>query len=449
MMRGAVSDPVDDSPVRTDSPLRPTPLLGAALLLALTALPVSARTARDLSARMRIDGYTSEFVPGDEDVFGYNAKGEFEEPADDSKWQNNEIYQIHLSWDAQYLYAAVDGKIWGNNMVLFFDTMPNRGLGSMTALNSWRRNVNFDTFGRFPGDEFMPDLFGATWDQNHDPRLITQVSGNQVDDQTVGPQFRAVATFDQGNDGRSMEFAIPWRNVFAGLSGNGGVRDTFVTVGGVADTLHRMPLGVQSIKVCAFLTAGWDGSGGPDSAPDNLRGHDNDGGKLVLLDNYAIIDLDEIDDTGMGRGGPDGIPDWGVSPKERTSFRFPPPITPLRFSIAELTLDRPAFRPDFADEVHFHFRLDPPLDPENPLDTARNVTLSANVYDASGRWVRNLFLNRNVLALDADATLDQAGLSRWDGRDEAGRLVPPGIYVLRLVIESNLDRATKAMVVVR
>ena len=34
----------------------------------------------------------------------------------------------------------------------------------MTSLNSWRRNVNFDTFGRFPGDEFMPDVLGATWD---------------------------------------------------------------------------------------------------------------------------------------------------------------------------------------------------------------------------------------------------------------------------------------------
>jgi len=428
--------------------LRPTLLLGIALFLALPAFPAQARTARDLSGRMRIDGYSGEFIPGDEDVFGYNSKGVFEEPSDDSKWQNNEVYQIHLTWDAQYLYAAVDGKIWGNNMVLLFDTVPNRGLASMTSLNSWRRNVNFDTFGRFPGDEFMPDVFGATWDTNTNPRLLTQLSGNQVDDHLVGPEFRAVASFDQGNDGRSMEFAIPWRNVFAGLGG-GGTRDTVVTVGGITDTLRRMPLGVHSIKVCAFVTGNWDGSGGPDSAPDNLRGHTDDGNANIILDNYALVDLDENDDTGMGFGGPDGIPDWDVSPKSRITFRYEPPITAVRFSLGALTLDRPAFRPDYGEGVTFHVRLDPPLDPNEPIDLARRVTFSANIYDAGGRRVRDLFLNENVPALGADDELTARGLSRWDGRDGAGRPVEPGIYILRVVIEPNLDRATKAVVVVR
>lgn len=422
--------------------------IALALLFTLPAPPASARTARDLNARMRIDGYTTDFVPADEDVFGLTAAGVAEEARDDSKWQNNEVYQIHVTWDAQNLYVAVDGKIWGNNMVLLFDSMPNRGLSSMTALNSWRRNVNFDTFGRFPGDEFMPDVFGATWDTNTNPRLLTHQSGNQVDDQLVGPEFRAVATFDQGNDGRAMEFAIPWRNVFAGLGG-GGTRDTVVTVGGITDTLRRMPLGVHSIKIAAFVTAGGDGTGGPDSAPDNLRGHTDDGNAIILLDNYATIELDLLDDTGMGFGGPDGIADWDVSPSDRITFRYAPPITALRFSIGEVWLDRPAFKPDHGEGVVFRARLDPPLDPNEPIDLARRATFSANIYDASGRWVRNLFLNKNVSAIDADAELAQDGASRWDGRDAAGRLVEPGIYILRVVLEPNLDRATKAMVVVR
>lgn len=421
-----------------------------ALVLAL-ALPVAAahaRTARDLNARMRIDGYVTDFVPGDEEVFGLDLRGVPQEARDDSKWQNNEVYQIHVTWDAQYLYAAVSGRIWGNNMVLFLDTVPGRGLASMTALNSWRRNVNFDTFGRFPGDEFMPDVFGATWDTNTNPRLITHLSGNQVDDQQVGAEFRSVASFDQGNDNRSMELAIPWRNVFAGLGG-GGTRDTVVTVGGVTDTLRRMPRGVTSIKLAAFVTAGWDGSGGPDSAPDNLRGHTDDGNANVILDNYATLELDRNDDTGMGFGGPDGIPDWNVSPAERVSFRYAPPINPVRFSIGDLTLDRPAFKPDLGEAVRFRVRLDPPLDPNEPIDVARRATFSANVYDAGGRWVRNLFLNANVPALNAGQELDNAGFSRWDGRDASGRVVDPGIYVLRVVIEPNLDRATRALVVVR
>ena len=239
-----------------DSRVRSSIRLALLLALVIPAAPAHARTARDLNARMRIDGYVTDFVPGDEDMFGLDASGAPEEARDDSKWQNNEVYQVRLTWDAQYLYAAVDGKIWGNNMVLLFDTMPNRGLASMTALNSWRRNVNFDGFGRFAGDEFLPDLFGATWDTNTNPRLITHLSGNQVDDQQVGAEFRAAATFDQGNDGRSMEIAIPWRNVFAGLGG-GGTRDTVVTVDGVTDTLRRMPRGVTRIKVAAVVTAGW------------------------------------------------------------------------------------------------------------------------------------------------------------------------------------------------
>jgi hypothetical protein len=400
---------------------------------------------------MRIDGYSSDFVSVDEDVFGFSAAGLPQEARDDSKWQNNEVYQIHLTWDAQNLYAAVDGKIWGNNIVLFFDSMPNEGLGSMADLNSWKRNVTFDTFARFPGDEFMPDVFGATWDTNTEPRLITSISGNQVDDHRVGAEFRSVASFDQGNDGRSMELAIPWRNVFAGLAGPGrsGVRDTFLTVGGISDTLRRLPPGVRSIKVAAFVTANWDGGGGPDSAPDNLRGHKDDGNENVVLDNYAIVELDRNDDTGMGAGGPDGIADWDVSPGERIRFRYEPPITAMRFSIRDLRLDRPAFKPDRGDGVRFSVRLDPPLNPSEPIDVARRATFTANIYDASGGWVRNLFLNENVQAMHADEELNASGRARWDGRDEAGRIVPPGIYILRLVLEPNLDRATRALVVVR
>jgi hypothetical protein len=418
------------------------------LALALSASGADARTARDLSARMRIDGYSSDFAPGEEAVFGLDSRGIAQEARDDSKWQNNEVYQIHITWDAQFLYVAVDGKIFGNNLVLVFDTVPNRGLEQMTALNSWRRNVNFDAFGRFPGDEFLPDIFGATWDTNTNPRLITHLSGNQVDDRQVGSEFRSVASFDQGNDGRSMEMAIPWRNVFAGLGG-GGTRDTVVTVGGVTDTLRRMPLGVRSIKVAAFVTANWDGGGGPDSAPDNLRGHTDDGNANIILDNYASIELDRNDDTGIGFGAADGVPDWDVVPSSRVSFRYPPPITTVRFSIGDLTFDRPAFKPDYGDAVRFRVRLDPPLNPNEPIDGARRVTYSADVYDATGRRVRSLFLNLNIPALRADEELEAAGLARWDGRDDAGRIVPPGVYVVRLVIEPNLDRVSRAVVVVR
>ena len=80
----------------------------------------------------------------------------------------------------------------------------------------------------------------------------------------------------------------------------------------------------------------------------------------------------------------------------------------MRFSIGDLTLDRPAFKPDRGDLVRFRVRLDPPLDPNDPIDVARRATFSANVYDVRGRLVRNLFLNANVPALNAEQELDNA-----------------------------------------
>ncbi len=438
------------------------------LLLAtlLTLAPAAhAKTARDLSARMRIDGYTNEFILGDEDVFGYNSSGVFQEPRDDSKWgYSEELLQIRVTWDAQYLYFAVEGVCWDNNIILFLDTLPNRGMSDMSNLNSWKRNFMFDQTARFPGDEFAPDVFGATWDRNTSPRLISHVDANKVIDEQVGPNFHAAASFDQGNTGRAMEFAVPWRNVFDALGGGSGTRDTFVSVGGVSDSVRRLPLGVHKIKICAVLTGSGDGSGGPDSAPDNLSGHVTDGNAQVVIDNYAILDLDRNDDIGSPSpdGIGDGVPDWGVSPISRVTFRYDPPLKSVRFSLADLKADRPAFSPDRGEGTNFHFKLTPPLDPGIALDRARTVSMSANVFDVTGHWVRNLFIKNDqvinnqptgfplpLLAIDADEMLSAKGFSRWDGRDASGRIVPAGIYVLRVVIEPNLDRAVRAVVVVR
>lgn len=422
-------------------------LLCSLAAITLAASPALAVTARDLSARIRVDGFTTDFT-ADEAVFGIEPQsGSPEEATDDSRWGvNNDIGQIRITWDAQNLYLAGEGRIWGNNMVLLLDTVPGRGLENMTSLNSWRRNFSFDTTGASAGLGFQPDLFGATWDGNTAPRLITQLTGTQVDDSQVGAYFLAAATFLEGNAERAMELALPWRAVFAGIAGL-GTRDSVMTVAGVTDTFRLFPPGTR-IKLVGVVTAGGDGTGGPDSAPDNLRGHTDNSGDLVFIDNYAIIDLDRIDDTGAGFGGPDGVADWGVEPASRISFRFQPPIAALRFALdreAGITFDRPAFRPDLGERIRFRTTLDQRLDPANPIDQIRNFNYSANIFDLNGRFVRNLFLSQTRAAVSPDDTASD----QWDGRDEQGRIVPAGIYVLRTVIEPNLSRATRAFVVVR
>ena len=434
-----------------DSPLSTRPfepalrrlLLAILLLTALAPASAWCVTARDLSSRIRIDGFTNDFSD-DEKIFGFNtAAGLPEEASDDSKWDNNDINQIRITWDAKNLYLAGEGITYGNNMVLFIDSVPARGLQSMSNLNSWKRNFTFDTTSVNGDGGFSPDLFAATWDGNPTPRLIVQQSGSQVDDEVSGGYFRSAATFSTNNRGRAMELAIPWRSVFLGQVGL-GTHDTLLTVNGVTDTFRVFPKGTK-LKICGVITGGGDNSGGPESAPDNLRGHTSDGSAAVLLDNYAIVDLDRNDDTGLGNGGPDGIADWNVEPKSRVTFRYQPPITPLRFALRAIDFDRPAFAPDRGDRIHFTVELDKKLNPNSALDRARTVNLTASVFDLHGGFVRNLYLNVTRPAVaPSDAAQDL-----WDGRDERGRIVPAGIYILRSVIEPSLSRETRAFVVVR
>jgi hypothetical protein len=409
----------------------------AALLLLAAALfgaarPASAVTARDLSGRIRIDGYTTEFTDS-ERVFGLNPDGTPQEASDDSKWGvNNDISQIRITWDAANLYIAGEGKIWGNNMILFIDSVQGQGLARMDSLNSWRRNFFFDPDS---AAGFEPDLFVATWDNAQEPpHLITQTIGQTVLDNVIGAQppnsFTSATTFSVGNSGRAMEAALPWTTVFRG---------------------HAMPRGAK-LKICGVITGGGDGTGGPDSAPDNGQGLSSDGSTKAVIDNYAIIDLDRNTDIQGGAvpgpPGPDGIPDLGVEPISRVGFRFPPPIFPKSFCVKDIIFDRPALVPDRGGHMRFSLRLEPVPDPLDLNNGARKITMSAYVYDLRGRQVRTLYVNqaRPVLAASGLAFRDY---DVWDGRDQSGAIVPPGVYVVRIITEPGVCRALGAFAVVR
>lgn len=417
------------------------------LLALVAAAPAHATTARDLSARMRVDGFTDDFTD-DEKVFGFIAgTDEPEEPADDSKWGVNEdLNQIRVTWDAKYLYLAGEGRIWDNNMILFIDSVPRVGLGAMDSLNSWRRNFFFDTTGVSSGNGFAADLFVATWDGNTSPRLIMQESNQRVRDlETSTGFFSAAATFDKGNTGRAMEIALPWRSVFLGPVGGPGVKDTVVFVNGVPDTIPVFPAGSR-LRIIGAVTAGADGTGGPDCAPDNTRGLTTNSGDAVYLDNWATIDIDRNDDTGRGHGGPDGVADWNVDPHSRVSFRITPSLNPpsLRFRIDELRPDRPAIRPEAGDQLRFTIGIAPKPDPANPYHQVSSLQFSANVFDLEGRIVRTLLRTQSMRILDVPQTE-----VAWDGRDDQGAIVPPGVYILRAVLEPNLSRGLRSVVVVR
>lgn len=385
-----------------------------------------AATGPDLSTRIVIDGVSSEFTP-DEALFGINQEsGTPEESENDSQWGPfNDLNQVKLTWDAENLYVACDGYIWNNNMILLLDLTggepDNQGLAAMTDLNSWRRNFDFS-------EDFSPDLFFATWDGNAAPQIWTYAGPDQVT-QVQSTQFLGAATFLQNTPGRAMEAAIPWNVVFAGASSR------IVDPVSGAET-WAVPEGMTHLRFAAVITAGPDGTGGPDSAPDNFNGHNNDSSVLVLIDNFAVV---PIDDSG---GIADGIPDFGIEPRARISFKRRPPIRGIQFELADLELEGKIVSPEENRPLRFRLRLDPAPDPR---DDFRQVELTARVYDSLGHLVRVLYTDDVRPALQPFDPSEDV----WDGRDEAGEPVRGGIYVLSVVSEPGLSRSTRAFGVVR
>lgn len=372
-----------------------------------------AATATSLEERIVVDGSSEDFAPG-ESVFGATDAGVLEEPTNDSQWGPfNDINQIKVTWDAQNLYVACDGFIWDNNMILLMDFVGSggpdfvsdgEGLTAMTGLNSWRRNFTFS-------EDFSPDLFLATWDGNSAPQ-VWSFNPDQEDQvqQALTGSFLGVATFLQNAPGRSMEAAIPWNLAFGGRS------QTTVDPVTEVDT-WVVPPEMRFLRIAAVITAGPDGTGGPDSAPDNLTGHQSDSSVLVSIDNFASIAIDDDED---------GIADFGIEPRDRVDFKLRPPFVGIRFEVASISLDRKIVSPEEGRSLAFQPKITPELD---PTDNVRTIVLTARVYDSLGRLVRTLYTESQRLAASPrDAELDQ-----WDGRDERGRMVEGGVYLLSVV----------------
>jgi len=271
---------------------------GGVLLLAwlIAAVPAGAVTDRDLGLRMVSDGFTQDFTP-DEAVFGSNPAGGAQEPTNDSRWGvNNDVHQIRITWDHRFLYVAVEGIVWDNNMLLWLDTVEGVGLESMVDLNSWRRNVRF-----IPA--FAPDLFVGTWDRNATgPRLLLHDAGIVTQLTVASGLFAGASTFDQAAAGRSMELRIPWSVVFRGEA-----RDSVIDLGEDRDTVAVLPP-CAVLELATMVTTAGDGFGGPDSAPNNSSGHSSNASELVIIDNFAIVPLDVDCDR---------LADTGVAPRDR------------------------------------------------------------------------------------------------------------------------------------
>ncbi len=421
------------------------------LIAVLLAPSARATTAIDLTDRIVVDGFANEY-DDDETLFQLSPAGVREESTIDSQWGRfNDINNIRLTWDADFVYVAVEGYIFDNNTMIFFDTLPspdgqNEGWESFSSMEGgWRRAVSFD-------NGLAPEVFLATWDGNTTPQLWTYTGPNR-DTQVPEGSFATVATFSRDLEGRAMEAAIPWSDFFL----NQGTREYVSAYG---DTVYRLPEGVTEIKLVAWVTTGADGLGGPDSAPDNLSGHQVDSAVPVVLDNFIRIVVDSLD--AQGNPGADGIPDFdapvrypttpGMTEDEykavaRDFFFLPPPIRGTALELSNLEIMPKAIAPEMEDVAHFRFDVSPRIEDPN-LREARRLNFTAELYDVNGRRVRTIY-REEPFTLDELEAADPPERNLLDGRDESGRMLEGGVYLLRVVLEPLQDQVVEGMVVVR
>jgi hypothetical protein len=180
----------------------------------------------------------------------------------------------------------------------------------------------------------------------------------------------------------------------------------------------------------------------------------------VVLDNYIRIQMDRFD--AQGNPVPDGVPDFNVPVRVPTSdfaseeeykdyardyFFVAPPVRGVTLEIDKLSLAPKAIAPDEGDEMRFKFTVTPRIeDPQ--LREARTLNFTAEVFDLTGMRVRTLYrdLPFTLDELDGESIPPR---NVFDGRDDAGRLLEGGIYILRVVLEPGQDEAEAAMAVVR
>ncbi len=227
------------------------------------------------------------------------------DPSDDSFWgSNNELFGLYLTWDAEYLYVAVDYVVQ-NNAVLLLIGNGEEGVRNINNLDWYPRNFQFN------GPRMSHIL--ALWNGD----LNTGGARRILDSQHTEP----IGNAELANTGYSgqrgiFEAGIPWTEIYP----------------------HGFPTGATLHLV--GLIAGGDHASGGESMPDNaLLGFGGTG----LINTYLKVTVD---------ADQDGVPDSGqslVSLTEVVTYEH----RPLRF--VHLSLNRRVFRP--GDEVQLNLEI--------------------------------------------------------------------------------------------
>ena len=361
------------------------------LIIALSSISICfAITGADLSNRIIIDGLSDDFT-NDEEILTDSLGNLLESPADSYWGEYNDVKQIKITWDASYLYLAVDACSWENNVMLFIDIYDDYGITDMSKLTGWQRSFKFYNWS--------PDFFVGTWDGNEYPEVWYMQEGGSrhVDKFTLGSEIRTHANFLEDKLQRSMEVKIDWDSLYYNTD--------------------RSILNYPSIKLLTLITGGgFDLSSGPDCAPDNLGGMTNDSGQMVVIDNYAEILID---------ADGDGNPDIDVEPQKQTTFYKKPPFEAIPLLIQNVIFaNGKTFAPLLNEEIFFE------------LETNRTSEFTVEIFDLNGKFI-NYAENIEPLSW------------QWNGKNKNGNFVPFGIYILCFIADSGEVSHKETVVVIK
>jgi hypothetical protein len=174
----------------------------------------------------------------------------------DSGWNagpsdvTNEIQALCATWDSTYLYLGVRGVATGNSWVLYLDTDPGgpNGQANLAAIDSWERGATFSAAGFRPDWQFGAYQHQGPFDGQSFFRITSATTTANFSD-SILKAFDPAHSF--GLNGGS-EIAIPWNVLYGSAPG-------------------RVPANAQLGLVASLC---WDpepnGQLGGDQAPNNV-----------------------------------------------------------------------------------------------------------------------------------------------------------------------------------
>jgi len=250
--------------------------------------------------KITIDGYfdTTEWAPYTLIV---------DDPDDDSGWHPpeqplmNELYEIYVDTDAEFLYVGINGQVQSNSWILYLDTDPDGPGGEidLTAIDAWERGTTFTASG------FRADFqYGCYQHQGgFDSDSFFSIDSPTTTTALADSIISAFDSFhDHGTDGGS-EMAIPW-HVLYGLAPG------------------QVPPNAELSLVCSIC---WDpepdGELGGDSAPSNTSA------SLPVIDKVYTITIDH-DGDGLPDEGATGVSEDTAVRASRILGNRPNPFNP-------------------------------------------------------------------------------------------------------------------------